>query len=107
MLAAESGQRLHQVFLEQQLQHGGAFAAGDNQAIDASEVTGRAHFDCRSSDALYRLPVRVKIALQCEDADSYQPRVCISSDSCSLEMSRPGMPMPSSSLASSSLTGSL
>ena len=37
----------------------------------------------------------------------YQPRVCISSPSGSLEMSRPGMAIPRSSLASSSFSGSL
>ena len=38
---------------------------------------------------------------------TYQPRVCISSPSASLEMSRPGIAMPRSSLASSSFSGSL
>ena len=58
-----------------------------------------------------------KIALQREDTDEglplvmvlsgdYQPRVCISSPSGSFAMSRPGIASPSSSLASSSLTGS-
>ena len=52
-------------------------------------------------------------ALQRQNADfgffrqmPYQPRTCIISDSCSFEISNPGMASPSSSLASSSLTGS-
>ncbi len=38
---------------------------------------------------------------------SYQPRVCINSSSGSFEMSRPGIAIPSSSLASRSFCGSL
>ena len=59
--------------------------------------------------ALEGRAVRREIALQRQHADllHYQPRVCISSDSGSLAMSRPGMASPSARLASSSFSGSL
>src|SRR5437588_10871753 len=109
-LAAELPQRLHQILLAQQLEHRGALAAGDDQAVQAFQVRGGAHFHHGGAGARGRFGMRLEIALQRKHSyafHGYHPRVCISSPSGSLEMSRPGIPIPNSSLASSSLTGSL
>src|SRR5665213_2531200 len=115
LVLIEALERFGQPFLVQQLQHGGTFATRDDQAVAAVQVGNRAYLNGVSAGPLYGLAMRFKVALQRQNAGSfhatlngrYQPRVCISSLSGSLEMSRPRMASPSSSLASSSLTGSL
>ena len=90
-----------------------AFAARNDQAVES--IRGRAAVRTSTGSApgsLERLRVRLEIALQRQHADSssthrYQPRVCSSSASGSFEISRPGIAMPRSSLASSSFSGSL
>src|SRR5947209_9892213 len=93
----------------QEFQHGAAFSAGNDQAIQRLQVRSAAYEDGIGSYPLEYLGMRFKIALERQHPDflHYQPRVCNSSDSCSLEISMPGMAIPSSSLASSSLAGSL
>ena len=73
------------------------------------ELLAVAHVDRLGAGALQCRAVRLEIPLQRKHADllHYQPRVCISSDSGILEMSRPGMASPSSPLASSSFSGLL
>ncbi len=111
LVLAEALERFGQPFLIEQLQHGGAFAAGDDQAVAALQVGNGAHFDGVAAGPLDRFAMRFEVALQGQNAGGflarYQPRVCSSSLSGSLEMSRPRMASPNSSLASSSLTGSL
>ena len=111
LLLGEALERFGQVFLIEQLEHGGAFAAGDDQAVALFQVGNGAHFDGMAAGALDGFAMRFEIALEGQNPDGllprYQPRVCSSSLSGSLEMSRPRMASPSSSLASSSFTGSL
>ena len=112
LAGGELAQRLGQVFDLEQLEHGGAFAAGHDEAVAGVQLLRGADFDGASSGALHGFAVSVKIALEGEDADGfhqvgYQPRVWRSSLSGSLETSRPRMASPSSSLASSSFAGSL
>src|SRR5579884_2713797 len=112
LLLAETAQWLEQVLLIDQLEHGRALAAGDDQAIDISELRRRAHRFRLRTGAPQCIFVGFEIALEREHADAhcrahYQPRVWSSSLSGSCETSRPGIPMPSSSLASSSFSGSL
>ena len=60
---AELAQRLHQVLFTQQLEHGGALAAGNDQAVQVFEVGCAAHLHSRGPGSLGRLDVRVEISL--------------------------------------------
>src|SRR5665213_2630268 len=106
----EFQQRLPEVHVIQELEHGGALAARNNQAVNRVQFPGRADLHGVGAGALKGLFMRFKIALQRQYADPllhYQPRLAISSLSGSFEISRPGMAMPRSSLASRSFSGSL
>src|ERR1019366_5053979 len=111
LAGGETAQSVLQVHEVQQLQHGGALATGDHEAVDGFHVLSGTDKDGLGSGARDGLGVSFEIALERENADAfghdYQPRVCISSLSGSFAMSRPAMAMPSSSLASSSFCGSL
>jgi len=61
---AELTQRLHQVLLAQQLEHGGALAARDDQAVQTFQVGCGANFHDGGSGARGRFGMRVEIALQ-------------------------------------------
>ena len=108
---AKLNEWLDHAFSVQQLEHGGAFAAGHDQAVAGVQLLSRADFDSAASGPLHGFAVSVEIALQGEYTDRlhtpYQPRVWRSSLSGSLETSKPRIASPSSSLASRSLTGSL
>src|SRR5581483_6443733 len=99
------GQALH----IEKLQHRSALAAGDDESVAGLEFLSRADFHGTPASALHCFAMRLEIALEGEDTDRfhYQPRVCRSSLSGSLETSRPRMASPNSSLASSSFAGSL
>src|SRR5579872_387729 len=113
MRLSELPQRLEQSLGLDQLQHGGALASGDHQGIQVGELLRRTHLDRLRPGTIERFSVRLEISLQREHTNPlsplrhYQPLVCSSSPSGSREMSRPGIAMPSSSLASSSFAGSL
>src|SRR5258708_10280573 len=107
--AAKLDKRLDHAFSVQQLEHGRALATGNDEAVQIFKVGSGAGKHRLGAGAGQSAAVRFEIALQCQHPDllHYQPRVCISSDSCSFETSMPCMPIPSSSLASSSFSGSL
>ena len=111
LLPGEALERFGEPFLIEQLQHGSAFAAGDDQAVALLQVGSGAHFDGVAAGAVDRFAMRFEVALEGQNPGGflqrYQPRVCSSSLSGSLEISRPRMASPNSSLASSSFTGSL
>ena len=106
-LLAEFGKRFEEVFGVEELQHSGALAARNDEAVEAVEVGRGANEYGFRAGPLDGFAMRLEVALEREDAYFFrmlhQPRVCISSPSAILEISSPGMPMPSSSLASSSL----
>jgi len=109
MLAAELAQRIEQLLFLEQFHHGGAFAARNYQPLHAFQIRRRPYFHGLRAGASESALVRFEIALEGKNTDSfhYQPRVCINSDSFNFAMSRPNIAVPNSSLASSSLTGSL
>src|SRR6516225_1391622 len=108
LAVAEGYERLEQPLVAHQLEHGGAFAAGDHQPGNLIELAGFAHVDRLRPQPLQHRPMSGEIPLQGKYSDlHYQPRTCNSSDSGSLAISRPGMASPSSRLASRSLSGSL
>src|SRR5471032_1862252 len=109
LAAAELGQIVKETLVAQQLQHGSALTAGDDESVDLRELRAFADVYGIGAGAFQGCAVRREIALQREHPDllHYQPRVCISSDSAIFEMSSPGMASPSSRLASSNFSGLL
>src|SRR5580658_7443109 len=109
MILAELAQWIEQVFFLNELQHGGALAARDNQPLHGFQIRGRSHFHHLRAGSRESALMRLEVALEGENTNPlhYQPRVCSSSDSGNLAMSRPNIAVPSSSLASSNFTGSL
>src|SRR5580704_15658523 len=116
-LTCEFTQRLVEAHEVDELEHGCAFPPGYHKAVDGLQFFGSAHEDGLGARAFERFCVRFEIALQRENSDFFHyspvrcglhhPRVCINSPSGSLEMSRPGIAIPRSSLASSNFSGSL
>ena len=82
---ANSRKRLFEIHEIEELEHGGALAPRNHQAVDALQLLGGADEHGFRARAFDRLRVRFEIALQRENPDPfslpgiYQPRVCISS----------------------------
>src|SRR5688572_23161987 len=108
LTAAEFGERREEArFIREELEHGGAFTSGNHQAIEPFELLPVTHVDGFGAGALDGRAMRRKITLQREHPDllHYQPRVCMSSPSGTLEISSPGIASPSDRLASRSFSG--
>ncbi len=119
-LCGEGANGLDELLHFEELPHGGAFAARNDESITARDIGSRSYFDGLSgmsgvARAFDGVAVRFEIALQRQDTDgfqenlpisNYQPRVWSSSFSGILVTSRPRMGSPNSSLASRSFTGS-
>jgi len=115
---AELAQRLKQLFHRQQFEHRRTLATRYDQTVNAAEIFRGPNLNRLGAGGLQGFAMRGEIALQrqhpnqrlmqwlCAHGPPYQPRVCISSDSGTFEISKPGIASPSSSLASSNFTGS-
>ncbi len=66
LLFRETLERRGQAFLLEQLQHGGALATRDNQAVALLQIGRGADFDSTATSQLDRFAMRLKIALQRE-----------------------------------------
>lgn len=106
-VAEGSGELLH----VKEFEHGGAFAARDDEAVAGVHLRCGADFEGARASVFNCLAVCFEVALECQDADGlghcYHPRVCSSSSGAILATSRPRMGSPQSRLASRSLAGSL
>src|ERR1051326_2480560 len=72
--AAELDEGLDHAFGGQQLEHGGAFATGNDEAVQIFEVGRGAGKHGLGAGTGYRPAVRFEIALQCQHPDSFQDR---------------------------------
>src|SRR5439155_19726575 len=101
----------HEVPRLHELQQGRRLAPGDDEPLDVVELGRLSHLDRLDAAFLQRFGVEREVALEGEDPDphrgAYQPRVCSSSFSGSLEVSSPTIASPRSSLTRASTSGSL
>ncbi len=114
LLRSEAPQWFFELSVIEELQHGGALAAGNHQAIQIRKLFRRANLDGRCTRLFERFLVGFEVALQSQHAHAffcrhdYQPRVAINSLSGSFkEMSSPGIAIPRSSLRFEQLLGVL
>src|SRR5450755_32570 len=82
--AAERGERTKEILSVQQLQHGSAFPAGYDQAIDGIEIGGGPHEYRLCAEARERAAVGFKIALQGQNADPHAAATSLASASIRL-----------------------
>ena len=93
-----------------QVKERGALAAGEDQAVDVRRARPGFRTSTGSdAGAPERRGVEREVSLEREDADphrAHHPRVCRSSPAASLDVSRPAIASPSSSLTRASTSGS-
>src|SRR5271155_5528419 len=70
-LAAELAQRLDKIFLFEQLQHRGALAARNDQALDIPQIRGGAHYNSLRAGSLQCSLMRLEIPLRREYASTF------------------------------------
>ncbi len=74
LLTAKVGQWLEQIFSIEQLQHGGAFAARNNQPVKTREVSRGTNVHGLSAGAFHGFTMGFEITLQGEDAYFFHKR---------------------------------
>jgi hypothetical protein len=63
-MGAKVGERLKQTLDVKKLEHGGAFAAGNDESVHGVQFGGSADFNRLGAGSLQSLAMRFKIALQ-------------------------------------------